>query len=455
MYVLRLSRHSYNALQCNISHIQRYKRGMSSSVSSFIQRHWIENTSRSLTKEIPHPQIFDKRKTTPPDCWRKKDTSRSLTKERQHLQIVGERKTPPDLWQKKDNTSRLLAKERQHLQIFEERKTTPHRSLTKEVKHLQISCKRKTTPLDLWREKDNTPRSLTRERQLPQMFDQRRTIPRSLTRERQHLKMFGIHQGGFLSLIKYTAFVNALIVSLQESGLCCGVHSIPTCPPSYADDIATACLGKLRTDRVLDIVSNYGNKWRFNFNAKKSAVLIYGEGKRDHYRNSPDRVFCLGKDRVPERSNYDHVGVKSMIFNDDASQVSEKIAKARRALNATAGLGIRKNGLTMKTCNIIYWSVIIPILTFGSEIWHISATDYDALIDFQIYTGRRLQRFPARSPRSSSFYGLGWVRVTTFIMIKQMLFIMTILRLKEDNVIRRQEDVLCTLPRFCHEWYNC
>ena len=247
----------------------------------------------------------------------------------------------------------------------------------------------------------------------------------------------GIHQGGFLSLIKYTAFVNALIVSLQESGLCCGVHSIPTCPPSYADDIATACLSKLRTDRVLDIVSNYGNKWRFNFNAKKSAILIYGEGKRDHYRNSPDRVFCLGKDRVPEKSNYDHVGVKSMIFNDDASQVSEKIAKARRALNATAGLGIRKNGLTMKTCNIIYWSVIIPILTFGSEIWHISATDYDALIDFQIYTGRRLQRFPARSPRSSSFYGLGWVRVTTFIMIKQMLFIMTILRLKEDNVIRR------------------
>ena len=90
----------------------------------------------------------------------------------------------------------------------------------------------------------------------------------------------GIHQGGFLSLLKYTAFINELILSLQHSGLCCGVHDIPTCPPGYADDLATACLSKSKTDQVLNIVNNYGNRWRFHFNAKKSAVLIYGEGKK-------------------------------------------------------------------------------------------------------------------------------------------------------------------------------
>ena len=67
-----------------------------------------------------------------------------------------------------------------------------------------------------------------------------------------------IHQGGFLSRIKYTSFKNDLIVSLQKSNLCCNVCSKPTCPPSYADDIATACLSKFKTDKVLGMVYRSG-----------------------------------------------------------------------------------------------------------------------------------------------------------------------------------------------------
>ena len=33
----------------------------------------------------------------------------------------------------------------------------------------------------------------------------------------------GIHQGGFLSLTKYTAFINELLVLLEQSKLCCEI----------------------------------------------------------------------------------------------------------------------------------------------------------------------------------------------------------------------------------------
>ena len=33
----------------------------------------------------------------------------------------------------------------------------------------------------------------------------------------------GIHQGGYMSLIKYTAFVNSLLVQLQNADLCCQI----------------------------------------------------------------------------------------------------------------------------------------------------------------------------------------------------------------------------------------
>ena len=110
----------------------------------------------------------------------------------------------------------------------------------------------------------------------------------------------GIHQGGFLSLTKYTAFINELLLLIDQSKLCCEIYSVPSTPGGYADDLATATTSKTKTDRVHDIVVNYGRRWRFKFNAKKSAVLVHGETKNEHEKNAPQRVFKLGTDRVPE-----------------------------------------------------------------------------------------------------------------------------------------------------------
>ena len=80
---------------------------------------------------------------------------------------------------------------------------------------------------------------------------------------------------------------------------------------------------------------------------------------------------------------------------------------------------------------------VIPVTTFGSEIWCLTEGDCENLNAFQRHNGRRIQRFPSRCQNLSSFYGLGWTRIVTYIWIKKMLFVMSILRLKEDNVVRR------------------
>ena len=79
----------------------------------------------------------------------------------------------------------------------------------------------------------------------------------------------GIHQGGFLSSTKYIAFINPLVEKLEQSNLCCTIGTIKASPVSYADDLATACPTKRRTDQVLEMVYNFSRKWRFQFNAKK------------------------------------------------------------------------------------------------------------------------------------------------------------------------------------------
>ena len=65
----------------------------------------------------------------------------------------------------------------------------------------------------------------------------------------------------------------------------------------------------------------------------------------------------------------------------------------------------------MKTCNLIFWAIAMPIITFGSEIWNISDKDLEKLQNLQRYAGRRVQRFSKCSPSCSSYFGLGWIRI--------------------------------------------
>ena len=85
-----------------------------------------------------------------------------------------------------------------------------------------------------------------------------------------------------MSLMKYVIFINSLLVELISANICCKIVGIPSTPLGYADDVATCCLSKWKLDRAMRIVYNHGCTWRYQLNAKKSGVLVYGESRIVH-----------------------------------------------------------------------------------------------------------------------------------------------------------------------------
>ena len=247
----------------------------------------------------------------------------------------------------------------------------------------------------------------------------------------------GIHQGGYLSLLKYTVFINSLLTSLRDSGLCAKIYRTPSTPQGYADDLAAACISKRRIDEVMSAVYNHGCTWRYDFNARKSGVLVFGENRRTHERNAVNRCFMLGPAKVREVTEYDHVGVKTSIFPGNPTGIEERVGKARRALNAISGLGIRKKGLNIATCNVIFWTVIVPIALYGCELWHLNCDSIKILETFQIYAGKKVQRFYPRSPNTCSFFGLGWMQLTRVVQVRKLLFIRALLALDDDSLSKK------------------
>ena len=247
----------------------------------------------------------------------------------------------------------------------------------------------------------------------------------------------GIHQGGYLSLVKYISFIDSLVTELEASKLCCAIEGLNVSPVSYADDLATASLTKYNVDKIMVIAVTHSRKWRYKFNARKSAVLVYGETNRESAKYRTERSYQIGRDRVVEKSSYDHVGVKSCINGNFDIRTTEKIKKGRRAFYSVLGIGIKRRGLNLSTCNLIFWSLVVPITLFGSELWVLNEQDVQNLDGFQRQIGRRMQRFHNRSPSNTCVRSLGWMRLETFVYAKKVLFLRTILCMGNDSIYKK------------------
>ena len=253
----------------------------------------------------------------------------------------------------------------------------------------------------------------------------------------QYEMKYGIHQGGYLSLLKYIAFINTLIEELEESKLCAVIYELNVSPLGYADDIASASTSKTKVDSALRIVYAHSRKWRYHFNAKKSAILVYGETPREGKVNSKNRMYRLGPERVLEKTSYDHVGLKCCVYNDFTERTNDKIQKGRKAINAASGIGLKPGGLSMKACSLLFWSLIVPIVTYASELWVVKDQDLEIIDKFQRYAGRKVQRFPPFSPRETCYAALGWMRLENYIHVKKMLFIRTVMILKDQSIYKK------------------
>ena len=254
-----------------------------------------------------------------------------------------------------------------------------------------------------------------------------------------------------MSLIKYTVFINSLIVNLKNSGNCCSIYRTPSTIVGYADDLAACTCAKKSMDNVLQLVENNGRTCRYNFNAKKSEILVYGESKASNKQNALRRVFNLGPDRVGERINYDHVGVKACLYDDDTTGLEERLSKARRAFYSISGIGIRRKGLNMAICSVIFWSIVVPIAMYGCELLMLSDKSIAILENFQEHIGKRIQRLSKFAPKVFSCYTLGWIRLERLVEVKKNLLIRSILCLKEDVCVRI---IFCTRASYFFDNYD-
>jgi hypothetical protein len=89
----------------------------------------------------------------------------------------------------------------------------------------------------------------------------------------------GVRQGGILSPVLFTSYVNCMLSSLRSKGLGCHIQSVYVGAVLYADDLFLMSLSVFELQRMLDVCGDVGSDIGIKFNSNKSHCMMVGPSK--------------------------------------------------------------------------------------------------------------------------------------------------------------------------------
>jgi hypothetical protein len=184
-----------------------------------------------------------------------------------------------------------------------------------------------------------------------------------------------VAQGAVLSPILYDLFINPLAEELEASGLGFALGDGTRIPALlYADDIVLLAESPEDLQRMLDIVSAYADKWQFQFNLPKSALVMFGPTP---LHRPPARPFTLSGQLLQTALEYRYLGV---VFRNPSraptqrwagvlAEFEQSIVTRSRALLSWCSAKFH-SGLAPVTIMRLWKALVRPLYESACEVWH-------------------------------------------------------------------------------------
>ena len=133
----------------------------------------------------------------------------------------------------------------------------------------------------------------------------------------------------------------------------------------YADDLMLISETPIGLQHCIDSVQKYCSDWRLTVNLNKTKIMVFSKKNIDKKTLN----FYYGPTRIEIVESYKYLGVIfswNGKFKESVSNLSDKARKAYFALKSKLPYN---NNLSVKSWLKLYNSMIVPIITYGSEIW--------------------------------------------------------------------------------------
>ena len=242
----------------------------------------------------------------------------------------------------------------------------------------------------------------------------------------------GVHQGAPISMKIYQVYINELIKELTMSLYSVYIGLTNVTAPTFADDLSMIAFHKIGMKSLLSIAHSYSVKWQYEYGMSKCVMMLWG------HDTEPNVKLKLGNHVIATTESTKHMGVKLTSNNTlEIHDVNGRIAAAQGVVLAARGLGSYMTPVPPIILSKIYWAIGIKKMLYGCEIKPFRANHIDLLDAAHRKFAKLVQGIPDNTSNCTVLATLGWVRVQSYIAMRKIIFLWTLLYLPTHNIYRR------------------
>ena len=141
----------------------------------------------------------------------------------------------------------------------------------------------------------------------------------------------------------------------------------------YADDVILIANIPVGLQNLLNSVNGFCTNWKMTVNVTKSKCITFSRKNR---KNKKD-IFTIGDNSLENVCQFTYLGVDISASGSLKASMDSLCTKANKAKYPPNNIAKFKR-IPVKTAVMLFDATILPILTFGSEVWALtSSLDYD------------------------------------------------------------------------------